>query len=275
MLEILYRIYEVADEETKAKNLESNYSFGLYGSTSQQQNIELLTDCLVCDSRDQFKEIIRDTYGADIPFRYSRRLLQGRIYCIIIGEHSYNTKRYFNKIKYTCDCCGASIETFYGKPIRISDYEIKFNLYGRKDDYAHLNFCSDKCKSLFLERTKKDLHPSDDEEFYVSREMFTESVAGYIYKITKKSTGEFYIGQTKYPPMFRWAQHLKTTRFPISDICDYTYETLETVTKDKDILDREKHYIKKFYKENPEKSLNISNTSNIENKDQLNFKEIL
>lgn len=93
--------------------------------------------------------------------------------------------------------------------------------------------------------------------------MFTEDVAGYIYKISKKSTGEFYIGQTMYAPVFRWGQHLKTDRFPIENITDYKFEVIEIVPKTKNILEREKYYIQKFYKENPEKSLNIMCTANI------------
>ena len=87
MLEIIYRIYEVADEETAMKNLESACDFGMFSSTSKNENIELLMDCLVCDSREQFKEIIRSVYGENIAFRYSRKLKAGDLYCIITGEH--------------------------------------------------------------------------------------------------------------------------------------------------------------------------------------------
>ena len=66
MLEIIYRIYEVADEETAAKNLLLNCDFGFYSSTSKISNNELLMDCLICDNREQFKDIIRTTYGEGI-----------------------------------------------------------------------------------------------------------------------------------------------------------------------------------------------------------------
>lgn len=49
MLEVIYRIYEVADEKTAAENLDKDLNFGLYSSTSKSQNIELLMDCVVCD----------------------------------------------------------------------------------------------------------------------------------------------------------------------------------------------------------------------------------
>ncbi|MCH5303535.1 MAG: GIY-YIG nuclease family protein [Ruminococcus sp.] len=263
MLEVLYRIYEVADEETAKKNAELDREFGLYSSTSKSQNIELLTDCLICDSRDHFKEIIRSEYGEKISFRYSKKLEAGDLYCIIIGEHCYNLERYFNKVTFTCDCCGAKIENYYGKPICFDDYEIKYKFYNIKK-YSEKRFCSHKCKQVYEKNEQEYLKPDDEQEFFIKKDMFTEDTSGYIYKITKKSTGEFYIGQTVYAPVFRWGQHLKTDRFPIKDILDYQFEVIEIVPKNENILEREKHYIQKYYKEAPDKSLNVACTANVE-----------
>lgn len=260
MLEVIYRIYEVADEKTAADNLSKELDFGLFSSTSKNQNIELLMDCIVCDDRNHFKNIIRSQYGNDIAFRYSKKLKPGDVYCIIIGEHCFNTERYFNKVTFTCDCCGAKVETYYGKPIYFADYEVRNSLYGI-EEYSKKRFCSHKCKQVYFENERRNLKPSDEQEFYVSRDMFTENVAGYIYKITKKSTGEFYVGQTIYAPVFRWGQHLKTERFPISDILDYLFEVIEIVPRTENILEREKYHIQKCYKENPKKSLNIMCTA--------------
>lgn len=250
MLEIIYRIYEVADEKTAQENMRKDSDFGLYSSTSKARNIELLMDCLVCDSREQFKEIIKSQYG-NIAFRNSKKLKAGDLYCIIIGEHCYNTQRYFNKVTFTCDCCGAKVETYYGKPIGIKDF-------------AKKRFCSQRCAEIYKDNERKRIASDEDTEFFVTRDMFTEDIAGYIYKITKKSTGEFYIGQTMYVPVFRWGQHLKTGRFPISNITDYKFEVIEIVPKSENILEREKYYIQKFYKDNPKLSLNIACTANIE-----------
>lgn len=261
LLEVIYRIYEVADEETAKANLDKDIEFGLYSSISKSQNIELVMDCLICESRDEFKKIIKDEYGSGISFRFSKKLRPGDLYCVIIGEHCYSTEKYFNKVTFTCDCCGATVETYYGKPICFDDYEITHNLYGIKD-YAEKRFCSYKCKQVYKTKELSKLRPND-EEFYVSRDMFTEKISGYIYKITKKSTGEFYIGQTMYAPIFRWGQHLKTDRFPIKDIADYKFEVIEIVAESENILGREKYWIQKYYKENPEKSLNVACTRNI------------
>lgn len=256
MFEVVFRIYEVADEETAARNFALNNGFGLFNSTSKSCNTELLMDCIICDSRDHFKEIIRDMYGQNIRFSYSKKLKPGDLYCVIIGEHCYNTERYFNKVTFTCDCCGATVETYYGKPIYYSDWEIRQHFFNIQD-YAQKRFCSGKCKQIYEARIRESLKPDDDQEFYIQKDMFTENVAGYIYKITKKSTGEFYVGQTVYAPIFRWGQHLKTDRFPIKNITDYKFEVLEIVPKGENILEREKYYIQKYYMEDPERSLNI------------------
>lgn len=259
MLEILYRIYEVADEETRSKNRESAIEFGLFSSTSKRDNIEILMDVMICDSREQFKGIIREMYGEDTPFRYSSKLAPGQLYCIIIGEHCYNSEKYFNKISFTCDHCGANVTTYLDRYPRFDNYEIRHSLFNIQE-YANKKFCSSRCKEQFKQKVIRELKPGDSDEFFVSRDMFTQSVSGYIYKITKKSTGEFYIGQTQYAPMFRWAEHMKTERFPIQNIEDYIFEVIEIVGLGENILEREKLWIQAYYKEDPERSLNIAQT---------------
>lgn len=274
MLEILYRIYEVADEKTAEENLNKDKEFGLFSSISKAQNNELLMDCCICDTREQFKEIIRCQYGNAIAFRYSKKLKAGDLYCIIIGEHCYKTERYFKKVNFKCDCCGTNIETYYGEPICFSDWDIREHLYGI-EEYLEKRFCSNNCKQVYKDKMKKSLKPDGETEFFVSRDMFIQNVAGYIYKITKKSTGEFYIGQTQYAPMFRWAQHLKSDRFTINDIKDYTFETLCIVQKGENILDVEKQYIKEYFNKYPKLSLNISCvTQDMKNKGETLIKEI-
>ena len=262
MLEIIYRIYEVAEEEEAKRNLEKERDFGVYSSISKTVNNELVMDCLVCESREQFKEIIKSQYGEDIAFRYFKKLSAGALYCIIIGEHCFNTNRYFNKITFTCDCCGATVSTYYGKPICFSDYELHNTLFSL-EEYSKKRFCSNTCKEQYLKEERSKLSPDSETEYFITREMFETDIAGYIYKITKKSSDEFYVGQTIYNPVFRWGQHLNTERFPLSDICDYKFEVLEIVPKGKNILEREKYYIQKLYKENPQKSLNIMCTAGL------------
>lgn len=140
------------------------------------------------------------------------------------------------------------------------DYDIKQKLYNNLE-YASKRFCSDKCRKAFTEEESVKCISSDDHEYFVTRDMFTSKIAGYIYKITKKSTGEFYIGKTVYAPMFRWAQHLNSERFPLASIEDYTFETLCIVPLSDNISKVEDQYIKDYYNKYPKLSLNKAGVS--------------
>lgn len=259
MLEIIYRIYEVADEEQATKNLANNLEMNLYSSESRARNNEIVMDCMIVDSREQFKQIIRDSYGPDTPFRYTKKLKPGDVYCIIIGEHCYNTEKYFRKIEYDCELCGSHVLTYGDYDVSFYDGEIKYDLFNMLE-FKDKKFCSNKCKTEWKRQKLKTLKPDEDTHFFVTKDMFSQNIAGYIYKITKKSTQEFYIGQTQYAPMFRWAEHMKTDRFPIENVNDYMFEVIEIVPITESLLDREKYWIQTCFKEHPELSLNISQT---------------
>lgn len=266
MLEVIYRVYEVADEKTADENAKLCGDCAFELSISQARNIELLMDCIICESREHFKDIIRNQYGEDIKFRYSKKLNPGDLYCVIIGEHCWNTERYFNKVEFVCDHCNCKLTTYAGKPIYLSNYEISSYLYSI-DEYHTKRFCSQKCKSDYIESEKSKICPGDNDHFWIDKEGFNkikdEHVIGYIYKITKKSTGEFYIGQTQYVPIFRWGEHLHTSRFPLKNISDYMFEVITPVYKGQNILEIEKSYIQSSYIADPDRSLNIAGTHNL------------
>lgn len=270
MLEILYRIYKVNDVTPTEEELkmENEYAFE---SISKRQNTELAMDCMICESRDKFKETIRDLYGKNIMFAYSRKLKPNDVYCIIIGEHCWNKEKYFTRYDFECDNCGLKFHSYVNMPITLSDWELKWDLLSQTEQYKNKKFCCNQCKNRWLDNEKcKIAQISDGQNVWVNRGDYkSKDVVGYIYKITKKSTGEFYIGQTMYEPMFRWAQHLATDRFDIKGILDYQYETIEIVYQGDNILDREKYWIQKYYKENPDLSLNIMQTANLIDDRQL------
>lgn len=270
MLEILYRIYEVADEPVT----ESEQPFGM-DSLSKKYSHEIAMDCMICENRQNFKDTIKDFYGKDIKFAYSRKYPPGTMYCIIIGEHCYNTDRYFSRVEYSCANCGCKVTTYVGKGYHLKEWEVRNELCNQQDKYLNLSFCSSECKRNFIDKERrKCIENGLIDESFITKDTFKNSdIAGYIYKISKKSTGEFYVGQTIYAPVFRWGQHLKTERFDISGILDYQFEVIEIVDKSQNILEREKYWIQKMYKENPSKSLNISCTAGL-NPEQMSFKEV-
>lgn len=258
MIEILYRIYEVLSDEDRESTAKQNANLNLYYSESRN-NRELSMDCMICESREHFKSIIKDMYGTDLRFQYRSNMKPGQLYCIIIGEHCYTPEKYFSRTEFDCDYCKTHVVSYGGYHSRISDSEIKYQLFNIQE-YKEKKFCCNVCKSEFVKKEHERVSSDDDAEFFVTRDMFTSQIAGYIYLITKKATGEFYVGQTAYAPMFRWAEHMKTERFSLSNITDYKFEVLEIVPKDEKILEREKFWIQKKYLEHPELSLNISQT---------------
>ena len=169
---------------------------------------------------------------------------------LVISNSVRNVDKYFNKCEFECPNCGAKVTT-YIKPIMIKDYDIKFKLFSHQE-YENLRFCSESCRYAYVEKEHKRLMKDQNMEFdpneWISVEQFTrDDIAGYIYKISKKSTGEFYIGQTIHLPIFRWGQHLKTDRFHHNGINDYQFEVLEIVPKSKNILEVEKEYSIKWH----------------------------
>jgi hypothetical protein len=272
MLEVIYRIYEVLDENATLDHIGSQY----YGCP----NKEIVMDCKIVDNREQFKSIIKEEYGNDIKFRNSKNLKPGDLYCIIIGEHCYSTENYFVKIISKCSYCGCKLEGYF-KPIRFDNYELDRQLYGiDKELYDKEMFCSHTCKNNRLnylrEKISKDTNSLENADIWVDKSLFSESqssnkIVGYIYKITKRSTGEFYIGETTYVPIFRWGQHLITERFPLSNIEDYIFEVIDTVYEGTNIFDVESKYIKEYYNKYPNLSLNIAGiTEDMKSKSKVN-----
>lgn len=267
MLEILYRIYRTLSQEEREELLKKGAEDELkYYSWSNVFSEEICMECFICETRDAFKDHIRSIYGADIKFANSKKYPPNTYYCIIIGEHCYNGEKYFNRIEYECDYCHSVVKGSIDCRFTFGDWEITNDLANQFDKYSNKKFCCHKCRDRYKAQEMALIRQNADyDESWVSRDNFVNhTIAGYIYKITKKSTGEFYIGQTVYAPIFRWGQHLKTERFDIKNILDYKFETIEIVPRSENILEREKYWIQKYYKENPSLSLNIMQTANIE-----------
>ena len=156
MLEIIYRIYEVLDDETKLELAKASTYF--YGD----RNKELVMDCKLVDSREQFKSIIKDEYGDNIKFRNSKNLKPGDLYCIIIGEHCYTTERYFIKYKGSCAYCNCKLEGYF-TPLRFDNYELKSVLYNVDvEKYSKEAFCSHECRNRRLKELKNLITKDSD-----------------------------------------------------------------------------------------------------------------
>lgn len=232
-------------------------------------DVDLLAqEVMMVNSKDEFKEAIRLTYGDDIKFKRTKDLKEGDIFISIISYDCYNAEEYVAVQHYVCANCGKEflsnkhyLRKLYGtfrlKHICEPLYNERFQ---EIENYA---YCCGTCRATHEIKLEEEFTQYAKENDLVSdswvkrNDNYGTTDYGYIYMISKKSTGEFYVGQTNAVPMFRWVQHLKTERFKIENITDYKYEVLEVIKDKKDINQREAYWINLKYKENPSLSLNI------------------
>jgi len=263
-LNFIYRIYEVIQHQNQ------DYA----GDAAEiRSDVVLNQEVMITDSRDSFKENMKTLYP-NIKFANNGKLKNGDIYCIIISDTCYNTEQYTAIKEYECGHCHKifkSNEKFLNR--YWGTYSFKTNhitpevLKEHEAQIKDLCFCSKQCElnhkndiiNMLEEKTIARYGGDNDfiPDVFITKDVFIDNSDGYVYKISKKSTGEFYVGQTMYVPIFRWGQHLLTERFNIQNIGDYVFEILEVI-KDKNLLNqREAYWINKCRDENPELSLNI------------------
>lgn len=225
-----YRIYEVGGEREES-------IWGL----SQPRTL-ITQNVLVVDNHDMFKETIADLYGI-IKFRRTKNMVDGDLYCVVVTK-SVNEKD-FDRSQVHETSCEECKEVF----IYQHRYKPKniINVKHRDiDSMRTYDYCSEECKEIHYDKLYKEYiikHDGLDPKQFIDRNHYYD---GCIYIITKKSTGEFYIGQTNSIPVFRWAQHLKTDRFPIENLVDYKFEVLEVIDDLKIIFEVESKYIKEY-----------------------------
>lgn len=260
-MNIIYRVFQ------KTNSDEYN---GIY--IVRNDRIILDQNIINCKNREHFKDIMRSMYGENIKFSNSKSVKPGDLFIIIIAEDAWDADEWLTVQEYRCAQCGKIFKTNKYNKFRLSSSDLKylsdlcsplfkeqeaeltsvvFDCMNCRDEYY-----KDKVKEYnkYLQSTLSDeVIPS----IYLSRnQLYDEWNKGYIYMITKKSTGEFYVGQTNIVPIFRWGQHLKTSRFPIENLVDYKFEVLEEVPDKHLLLNREAYWINKMHDQNPELCLN-------------------
>jgi len=257
-MNFIYRIYEV----TKSIN-------GMRVDNILNQEV------VITESRETFKENIRTLYP-NIKFANNGKLKEGDIYCIIISDNCFNAAEYLAVKDFVCNHCGKTFksnERLLNRYYSAYEFKTKHVTADVLKEYEarikDMRFCSKECllnhkgdvismleeETLNRQGNDKDFAP----DIFITRHTFDKTIkgVGYIYKISKKSTKEFYVGQTSYVPIYRWGQHLLTERFDIRNIDDYIFEILEVVKNTKKLNERERYWINKCRDENPSLSLNV------------------
>ena len=147
--------------------------------------------------------------------------------------------------EWVCDGCGQKHENQYISKPRI------YNCFSSKHKFCRSDDDNEVCLELFK---KNHLNVSGTDLIDDARYVRADSPI-YIYKITEKSTGKCYIGQTRNDPIFRWWDHLKRSTSPFgvylreTKRSNWTFEILEELPwnlSNKAILKCESEYILKF-----------------------------
>ncbi len=232
MIYFEYRIYEVGGEVSET----------IFGLSKPRTLIE--QESIVVLDKESFKEHIRETYGKNTKFARSKKMEDGQLYCVVVTKGPAEQFGYLNEmLQFKCAYCGKEFKktkryTQYDKLINHSHYMLT--------NKTRYDYCCHYCQTKHYEQLRfeeKEKNDGVDINDWINREDYKY---GFIYKITKRSTKEFYIGQTNSLPIFRWAQHLRTERFPIENVDDYIFEILETVKNKELINDIEMKYIKEY-----------------------------
>lgn len=238
---------------------------------SYYRGSEILSqDVMHCDTKEEFKEAMKLLYGDDIKFKHTKDMQEGDLFISIISYSCYNADDYIKIQDYKCANCGKEFKA-NDKYLNTS-YDLSYlkkicqPLYDeRKTELeSPIFYCSNKCRLEHYQKLTKEFEQyAYDNDIVTNGWMDRDTTFttyhryGYIYMITKKSTGEFYVGQTNAIPMFRWMQHLKTERFKEENLVDYKFEVLERVYNLEDLDIRESYWIHTKRDENPKLSLNI------------------
>lgn len=213
---------------------------------------------VIAENREKFKETIKQMYP-DIKFGRSKKMMDGTIYCIMIYCEEIERSDRHLIYEYECDYCHKKVKKEKSEIYRLYQYAH----WGVENDNPY-NYCSANCREKHYQELKqiyrKDNNGIDPFEWIDKNSCYLDYAKGFIYRISKKSTGQFYIGQTNSIPIFRWGQHLKSDRFPMKNINDYIFEVLEIVDKNdtRTLLEVESEYINREYKKAPKLSLNIA-----------------
>ncbi len=174
------------------------------------------------------------------------------IYAIVMDSSKYFYDRFYLEIDTFCfwHTCHKQI---IGK---MTDFP-KVTL----ENGEYIFFCSYDCKSHYYNA----ISPTSEGEFQEKEEGCNGSVFGYIYLIYNRLENQYYVGQTRYMPFFRWQEHIKAGGK--GDIKDLVFSVLTEVTRHTGITDEQNQqylncieawWIAK-YQEEGHKVFNISN----------------
>lgn len=256
-MDIIYRIYEKLDKRQENE----------WGYFDNKEIID--QNVCIANSREEFKKMITELYFPEpVYFANSKKRKAGDLICIIISENAYDAERYIMVEEYECANCKKKFKATKRTVASFDNWDLQRfrniceeKYFEKESDIIKMNFCCRHCyykvKNDITEEMKEYCNKNNLlSNEWITKDSFSAVSDGFIYMISKKSTGEFYVGQSRYVPIFRWGQHLLTERFNIDNIEDYVFEVLE-VCKKEELNYKEAYWINKKREDNPKLSLNI------------------
>lgn len=219
----------------------AKYLYRIKGFTCVQKGDEFInpqwaydvtdTGLVEANSRAEARRIVEETHGAPMVMRSKAEDI-GTKHPFLLTIFEIEPDSYWDK---------------YWNERRECEWEGCNNIFTKleqKQNGAYGYCCSEECSKL---QEQKRL--AEWVEFNEARSKY----GGQIYKITNKTTGMCYIGQTTQPFTLRWWQHVAhngTEKFggalKRSKITDWTFELLQVGIDIDELNEQERYYIRKF-----------------------------
>lgn len=187
---------------------------------------------VIAADKKEAKVLIEEEYGKQFPLRVLKKDLDSNEFLLKIEDMT--GKNYLAQLfeERPCKECKSTFR--------------RIDLYNDPNTrYKGTEYCCDACKERAYERQR----------FELSESMFSEAGnVPCIYKITNRTTGQCYIGQTIQSFTLRWWQHIKWGKTDCkfhkamqeSKITDWIFEVIEIIESKDKLNDREGYWIK-FY----------------------------
>lgn len=185
------RVYDYKKDEIEKNKVEDEFLY-----LDDRKGI-LLDEFYLKDisSREEAKSIVKSRYTGETAENLLFRKPKDKdgVYAIVMDSEKFFYDRFMTELDTICFFheCHKEIK---GKKMFFPSKTI---------DNESVYFCSYDCLR------KCNSHIFSEGEFQEKECGENGNVYGYIYQIYNRATNQYYVGQTKYLPFFRWQEHVK------------------------------------------------------------------
>lgn len=181
--------------------------------------------------RDEAKQLVIDRYCTNTSneLKFAKPKKKNGVYAIVMESEKYWYDRFYATLDTFCFWCTKRIKgkacEFPRAYIGESDhYKSRDEIFTDLTQTAY--FCNTSCKYKFDNSQR-----GNEGEFQIKEAGCNGDVFGYIYLIYNRAEDQYYIGQTRFMPFFRWQEHVKDGQK--GHINDLSFSVLTEVYRDK------------------------------------------